>query len=66
MPPLPDLDLNWLAILVAAVSAFALGGLWYGVFKNAWCREMGMTQRSRRRTRGASSPLRSCAACCRR
>ena len=42
MPPLPDLDLNWLAILVAAVSAFALGGLWYGVFKNAWCREMGM------------------------
>jgi hypothetical protein len=36
-------DLNWLAILVAAVSAFMLGGVWYGpLFKNAWCREAGI------------------------
>jgi len=36
-------DLNWLAIVVAAVSAFALGGLWYGpLFRHAWCREAGM------------------------
>ena len=35
--------LNWLAILVAAVSAFMLGGLWYGpLFKTAWCREAGV------------------------
>ena len=35
-------DLNWLAIVAAAVSAFLLGGLWYGpLFKNAWCREAG-------------------------
>lgn len=35
--------LNWLAIIAAAVSAFVLGGLWYGpLFKNAWCREAGM------------------------
>ena len=35
--------LNWLAILVAAVSAFMLGGLWYGpLFKTAWCREAGI------------------------
>lgn len=35
--------INWLAVLVAAVSAFALGGLWYGpLFKNAWCRENGI------------------------
>lgn len=35
--------LNWLAILAAAVSAFVLGGLWYGpLFKRAWCREAGM------------------------
>ncbi len=35
--------INWLAVLVAAVSAFMLGGLWYGpLFKNAWCRENGM------------------------
>ena len=43
MPPLPQLDLNWLAILAAAVSAFLLGGLWYGpLFKKAWCREAGI------------------------
>ena len=36
-------DLNWLAIVAAAVSAFVLGGLWYGpLFKNAWCREAGI------------------------
>ena len=36
-------DLNWLAIIAAAVSAFVLGGLWYGpLFKHAWCRETGM------------------------
>ena len=36
-------DLNWLAIVAAAVSAFVLGGLWYGpLFKHAWCLEAGM------------------------
>jgi hypothetical protein len=36
-------QLNWLAVLAAAVSAFAIGGIWYGpLFKNAWCREAGM------------------------
>lgn len=36
-------DLNWLAIIAAAVSAFLLGGIWYGpLFKHAWCREAGM------------------------
>ncbi|KGQ18062.1 DUF1801 domain containing protein [Lysobacter dokdonensis DS-58] len=36
-------DLNWLAIIAAAVSAFLLGGIWYGpLFKNAWCREAGV------------------------
>jgi hypothetical protein len=35
--------LNWFAIAAAAMSAFVLGGLWYGpLFKNAWCREAGM------------------------
>lgn len=35
--------INWAAVLAAAVSAFALGGLWYGpLFKNAWCREAGI------------------------
>ncbi|CAA9347613.1 MAG: hypothetical protein AVDCRST_MAG71-2616 [uncultured Lysobacter sp.] len=36
-------DLNWIAVLLAAVSAFVLGGLWYGpLFKRAWCREAGI------------------------
>jgi len=35
--------INWLAVLAAAVSAFMLGGLWYGpLFKAAWCRENGI------------------------
>ena len=30
-------------VLVAAVSAFLLGGIWYGpLFKHAWCRENGI------------------------
>ena len=36
-------DVNWLAVLVAAVSAFVLGGIWYGpLFKKTWCREAGV------------------------
>lgn len=36
-------DFNWLGVLVAALSAFALGGLWYGpLFKRSWCREAGI------------------------
>ena len=36
-------DINWLAVLAAAVSAFLLGGIWYGpLFKNVWCREAGV------------------------
>ena len=35
--------LQWCPVLVAALSAFALGGLWYGpLFKRAWCREAGI------------------------
>lgn len=35
--------INWLAVIAAAVSAFVLGGLWYGpLFKRAWCREAGI------------------------
>lgn len=36
-------DINLLAVLAAAISAFLLGGLWYGpLFKDAWCREAGI------------------------
>ena len=37
------MELNWLAVVAAAVSAFVIGGIWYGpLFKNAWCREAGI------------------------
>jgi hypothetical protein len=40
-------NLNWLAILVAAISAFALGGLWYSaLFAKAWQKETGITSES--------------------
>lgn len=38
-------EVNWLAVLAAAVSAFVLGGLWYSkaLFLNAWQRGAGLT-----------------------
>jgi hypothetical protein len=36
--------LNHLAVIAAAVSAFVLGGIWYGpVFGSAWMRENGFS-----------------------
>ena len=29
-------QLNWLAILVSAISAFLIGGIWYSVFQKPW------------------------------
>jgi hypothetical protein len=39
-------NLNWLAIVVAAISAFALGGLWYSplLFAKRWMKESGVTE----------------------
>lgn len=35
--------INWLAVVAAALSAFVLGGVWYGpLFKHAWSREAGI------------------------
>ena len=41
-------NLNWLAIIVAAVSAFVLGGLWYSplLFAKRWMKETGITEES--------------------
>ena len=41
-------NLNWLAIIVAAVSSFALGGLWYSplLFAKRWMKETGITEES--------------------
>jgi hypothetical protein len=45
-------NLNWLAILVSAFSAFALGGLWYSpvMFVKAWMKESGITKESAKQT----------------
>ena len=43
---MPDqISCNYLAILVATVSTFLLGGLWYSpvMFGRAWMKEMGFT-----------------------
>src|SRR5437868_2281439 len=36
MPPI-----NWLAVLVATVINFILGGMWYGVLGKAWLEALG-------------------------
>jgi hypothetical protein len=39
-------DVNWLAVIVATISSFVLGGLWYSkaLFGNAWMQEVGLTE----------------------
>jgi hypothetical protein len=39
-------EVNYLAVLAAAVATFALGGLWYSpaLFGKAWQREAGVTE----------------------
>lgn len=41
-----NIDLNYWAILVAALSTFLIGGLWYSpaVFGKAWMKENGFTE----------------------
>lgn len=43
-----DVQLNIWAVLVAALSTFLIGGLWYSpaVFGKAWMRENGFTEES--------------------
>jgi hypothetical protein len=45
-------NLNWLAIVVAAVSVFVLGGLWYSplMFVKRWMKETGITEESTKKT----------------
>ena len=45
-------NLNWLAIIVAAVSAFVLGSLWYSplMFAKRWMKETGITEESTKNT----------------
>jgi len=43
-------DVNWLAVVVATVATFVLGGLWYGpLFGKLWMRASGMTEEELKR-----------------
>jgi len=44
-------SLNWLGIVLAALSAFALGGLWYSplMFVKIWAREAGIDMNADKR-----------------
>jgi hypothetical protein len=55
-------DLNWLAVIVAALAYFALGGLWYSpvLFGNQWMKAAGVEMPADGRRPGAAiyaSPL---------
>jgi hypothetical protein len=44
-PATAFLAINWLAVLAASVSAFVIGGLWYGpLFGKAWMDITGITE----------------------
>ena len=38
--------INWLAVLVAGISSFVVGGIWYspGLFGKAWMKDNGLTE----------------------
>jgi hypothetical protein len=40
--------INWLAVLVAGISSFVVGGIWYspGLFGKAWMKDNGFTEES--------------------
>ena len=37
-------NLNWLAVSLAALSTFVIGGLWYSVFEKSWIASNAFTQ----------------------
>src|SRR3984957_6481448 len=52
---MPLANLNWLALVAAAVSMFVLGGLWYSkaLFGKAWMSACGLTEKDLRRGNAA-------------
>ena len=39
------MEINWLAVILAAASSFVLGGAWYGaLFGDAWLKAAGLTK----------------------
>ncbi len=51
-------NVNWLAVLVAALSSFIIGWLWYGpLFGKKWMKLNGFTEEQIRDERGLSMPV---------
>jgi len=46
-----DAHINWLAVLVAGISSFVVGGIWYspGLFGKAWMKENNLTEENIKR-----------------
>lgn len=43
-------QISWIAVLVAALTGFVVGGLWYGpLFGKAWMQERGLSEEDVRR-----------------
>ena len=57
---MPNIDLNeinWLAVLVSAIAAFMLGGLWYGpLFSKAWIKAQGWSDEKVAQLKANMSP----------
>lgn len=44
-------DISWIAMLVAAIAGFMVGGLWYGpLFGKPWMAETGITEEEARKS----------------
>lgn len=49
-------DLNWIAIILAALAGFLVGGVWYGpLFAKAWVAALGKTEEELKA--GANMPM---------
>lgn len=48
-------EINWLAVVVATLASFMLGGLWYSkrLFGKAWMQEVGLTDELVNKSNGA-------------
>jgi len=53
---------NWLAVIVATLVFYAIGGLWYSpvLFGNAWMKEVGLTKEDARKANMTKIMLITC------
>lgn len=52
MMALPNIDVNYLSVLIAAVAAMVIGFLWYGpIFGKAWMKEMKFSEADKKKAK---------------